>query len=688
MAYRIGTDTGGTFTDLAVIDEKGEVRMYKSSTTPHDYTQGIINCLELCAADHQMNLKDFFRQVETMIIHGSTIATNTIIQGKGAKVGMLCTKGHKAILWRREGNREDVFNYYVNYPKPLVPLYRCLEVTERINSEGGIEVPLDEDDLRAKIRQLKSWGVEAIGVCLLWSIVNPVHEKRVGEIIEEEWPGIPYSLSSRLQPIIREYNRTACTAFDAMLKPIMKEYARNFRERLAEYGFDKDFLMVVSSGGIMTASEAVAKPVYTLFSGPAMGPVAGQFFASQEGAENFVTVDMGGTSFDVSTVTEGMLTITRDARLGPDPTGVASVEVIALGAGGGSIGWVDAGGLLHVGPESAGAEPGPACYGLGGLEPTVTDANLVLGYINPEYFLGGRLKIYPELARRAIEERVAKPLKQSLEAAASGIFQVVNTNMIGGVLDMTVRRGIDPREYLLVVGGGAGAIHAATLAKELGMRRVIIPKMAPVLCAMGMLNANINFSYVGSKYTQTKSFDFDGVNALLAELETRAKAALDRNGIPESSRRFEFYVAARYPMEVTEIDIPLKSSRMTPEAIWQLEKDFHDAHEKRYAVRDADSHIECTDWRVMGIGQSPELRLKEQPYLGRDASRALKGRRPVYFTEAGGFIETLIYDGGKLGYGMEISGPAVIEDALTTTVLIPGSTLRVNHFGSYIMEIK
>ncbi|MEW5725511.1 MAG: hydantoinase/oxoprolinase family protein, partial [Thermodesulfobacteriota bacterium] len=378
---------------------------------------------------------------------------------------------------------------------------------------------------------------------------------------------------------------------------------------------------------------------------------------------------------------------TWEAGGGAAPTGVTSVEVIALGAGGGSIGRVDAGGLLHVGPESAGAEPGPACYGLGGQEPTVTDANVVLGYINPDYFLGGRVKIYPELSRRAMAEKVAQPLGQEEEAAANGIYQVVNTNMIGGVLDMTVRRGIDPREYLLIVGGGAGAIHAGALARELGMKKVVIPKMAPVLCAMGMLNADINFSYVGSKYTDTKNFDFEGVNALLAELEERVKAAFDRNRIPEENRRLDFYVAARYPMEVTEIDIPLKDGRLTPETIRRLENDFHDAHHKRYAVRDPDSYLECTDWRVVGIGLSPKMTLKELPYAGESPAQALKCRRRAYFAETGGFLETPVYDGDQLGFGMKIAGPAIIEDRLTTTVVIPGSNLTVNKVGSYILEL-
>jgi len=688
MAFRIGIDTGGTFTDLACFDDKGEFRMYKSPTTPNDYSQGILKVLKTCAGEYGLALEDFFRQVQILIVHGSTIATNTVIEGKGAKVGLLCTAGHNAILWRRGGNKQDVFNYYMPYPEPLVPPHLCLEVVERINAEGGVEIALEEESVRTAIRKLRDWKVEAIGVCLLWSIVNPSHEKRIGEIIREEWPEIPYSLSFELQPIIREYHRTSCVAFDAMLKPIMTRYAKNFRNTLAQCGFHKEFLMVVSSGGIMTASEATAKPVYTLFSGPSMGPSAGLFFAEQEGIKDCVTVDMGGTSFDVSAIIDGRPVITREAHVGEDPTGVTSVEVIALGAGGGSIAWVDAGGLLHVGPQSAGADPGPACYGIGGMNPTVTDANVVLGYLNPDFFLGGTMRIRPEQARRAIEEKVARPLGQGIEAAAAGIFKIVNTNMVGGILDMTVRRGIDPREFLLIAGGGAGPTHAVRIAKELEMKRILIPRMSPVLCAMGMLNADYTFSYVGSKYSNTGRFDLEGVNAMLADLESKAGAALDREKIPAGDRRFEYYVAARYPMEISEIDLPLRGGRMTRESVKALAEDFHLAHSRRYAVSDPESVIECTDWRVLGIGVIPKMRLQVQGCHCEDPAVALKGSRMVYFDESDGFVQTPVYDWEKLYQGMTFSGPAVLESSLTTAVVIPGSRVSVNEVGSLFVEIQ
>lgn len=689
MSFCVGIDIGGTFTDLVFSDDEGNIRCHKSPTTPSDYTIGIINCLRLASEDYKLDIKGFLSQLSHPIMHGSTISTNAMIEQKGAKVGIICTMGHSSILYRGDGNKvQDVFNYYIPYRKPLVPPHLCLEVRERINAEGVIEVPLDEDSVRAAVHRLKECSVEAIGVCLLWAIVNDAHERRIKEIVQEEWPGIPVTLGSEVQPIIREYYRTSCVAFDAMLKPVFSTYIKNLRETLNGYGYDKEIEMVVSTGGLMSSTEVATKPVYDLLSGPAMGPTAGLFFASQEGYNDCVVIDMGGTSFDISTVMDGKPTVTREAKFGEYPTGIASVDVLTLGAGGGSISWVDAGGLLHVGPTSAGAEPGPACYMKGGENPTVTDANVVLGYIDPDCFLGGRMKIVPELSRKAIKEKVAKPLDLTIEEAAEGIYRVVNENMVSGILDMTIRRGINPREFALVVGGGAAGTHALSLAKALGMRKIIIPKGGAVLCAMGMLNADLNFTYIGSKYTRLDTFDYDGINALLSRLEQRGREALDREGVPAENRSFEYYVAQRYEMQVRELDASLPESRITPNMIPQLIQRFHEAHKRRYAVSDPASAIECTDWRVVALGTRPKVQLKHQPYAGKDPSKALKSKRSAYFEEVDGFTETPVYVGNKLGHGMEINGPAIIEEPLTTVVLIPGCKAIVNAGGSYIVELS
>jgi len=690
LKFKIGIDIGGTFTDLAVIDDDANFRMYKSSTTPENYSKGILDCFALCAADYGMDIKDFFRRVDVFFIHGSTIATNAVLERKTKKIGIICTRGHKFILWRRPINKENVFDFSIPYPQPLVPPYLCMEVTERINSEGDVEIPLNEDSVRMAVRQLKKWKVESIGVCLLWSIANDCHERQVAEIIEEEWPGVPYSLSSEVQPIIGEYHRASCVALNAMLTPIMKDYIKNLKDTLKKYGFEKEFFIVASNGGMITTNEAIEKPVYCLLSGPSMGPKAGLSIGRQEGVDNLITVDMGGTSFDISIIVDGKVVMNRNAMVGEYPTGVVSVEVLPLGAGGGSIAWIDAGGLLHVGPKSAGSKPGPACYGLGGKEATVTDANVILGYINPNYFLGGKMKIYPELSRKVIEKKVAVPLGKEVYEAAAGIYQVVNEKMIGGILKATTEKGIDPREFVMIVGGGAGPMHGAEIAKQLGIRKIIIPRAASVLCSMGMLKADIIFSRVQTYFMNIEKFDFDNVNILLERLENRVKASLIKAGISEENQRFEYYVTMRYPMQVKEIEIPLPTNRIQPNLISNLVDNFRSTYKRYYfSIEPAESPVEFVNWRVLGIGIVPTLPPRKHSYAGgKNPARALKDKRNVWFPEADGFIETPIYNGVKLCYGMKINGPAIIEEPSTNIVIIPNSIVSINKENDYVIEVR
>ena len=409
MGYRISVDVGGTFTDLTLADEAILLGRHKSPTTPEDLTQGVLNCLALAGNGLNISLEDLLGNTD-VFIHGSTTATNAILEEKGVKCGVICTKGTKYTLWRGEGRRKDIFNYKVLPPKPLVRPYLCLEVSERIDKDGDILVTLNEGDVRAAVRQLKEWNVKAIAICLLWSIINPIHEQRIGEIIKEEWPDIPFSLSSEIQPIIREYHRMSCVSLNAMIQPIVTEYLQKLQNALLEKGFRGDPLIVISSGGVVPIGEVMKKPVFMLFSGPSMGPVSGLYYAEQNHEENSIVIDMGGTSFDVSTVIEKRITTTREGRINNYPTGVAANEILTLGAGGGSIAWVDPAGILNVGPRSSGAIPGPACYMRGGKEPTVTDACVALGYIVLDFFLGGRMEISAEQAQKAIKEKIADPL--------------------------------------------------------------------------------------------------------------------------------------------------------------------------------------------------------------------------------------------------------------------------------------
>jgi len=684
MGYRISIDIGGTFTDLTLADGEVLTARYKSPTTPEDLVQGVFNCLRLASDNLRVSLQELLNRTD-VFIHSSTTATNAILERKGAKCGLICTKGTKYTLWRGEGRRKDPFDYKTQPPPPLLRPYLCLEVTERINREGEVIVPLDEEEVRAAVRQLRKWDVKVIAVCLLWSIINPVHEQRVGEIIKQEWPDVSYCLSSEIQPIIREYHRMSCVVLNGMLQPIVTEYLGRLQKALAENGFKVEALIVVSSGGVVPVREIMESPVFMLFSGPAMGPVAGLYYGEQEKQHNVLVIDMGGTSFDVSTVIEGHITMTREAKVLKYPTGVAATDILTLGAGGGSIGSVDIAGKLSVGPESAGAVPGPACYMKGGEEPTVTDASVVLGYIIPSYFLGGRMKISPDLARKVIKEKIAEPLKLTVEKAALGICQVCKENMVGGMLDMTVRRGIDPREFVIVAAGGATGMFVARLAQELGIKQVIIPKEKAELCAFGGLNADIALSSVASRYTNTKSFDYDDINGVLEELEAKGEAFLAP--LPAGGRKFEYYCAARYPMQVTELEVALSDKRVNPEVVSKLAEDFHKTSLARYKTNDPASFVEFVMWRHIATSVTPRIELARQAYGGEDPSTALMGRQPVYFEGQKDFIETPYYNGDKLTYGMKVGGPALVVLADTTIVVPPGFKISTQERGYYIIEV-
>lgn len=680
-------DVGGTFTDLTIAQEGVLLGRHKSPTTPEELTEGVFNCVELASQALGMPVEEMLADTEAFI-HGSTTATNAILEGKGAKTGVICTEGTKYTLWRGEGRRLDIFDFKNEPREPLIRPYLCLEVTERVNREGEVLLPLDEEQVRAAVRQLKEWDVETIAVCLLWSIVNDAHERRVGQIIEEEWPDAIYSLSSEIQPIIREYHRMSCVALNCMVQPVVSDYLDRLQSELSGRGFGGDALIVDSSGGLAPAREIMHKPVFMLFSGPSMGPVAGRYFSRQQAEKNCIVIDMGGTSFDVSNVIDGRISTTRNGRILDYPTGVSSTEVLTLGAGGGSIAWVDSGGILHVGPESAGAVPGPACYMRGGDRPTVTDACVALGYIVPDHFLGGRMAIDPDLARDVIQEKIAGPLGLGVQEAAFGICQVIQEKMIGGILDMTVRRGIDPREFAIVSAGGATGLFAAFMAQELKVRKVIIPRQTAVLCAFGALNADIAMSSVASKYALSSKFDFSAVNATLQDLKRKGKQFLDRLGSPPERRSYEYYTAARYPMQVTELDIPLTEDRLQADDLTRLLEGFHRAHEARYKTADEGSEVEFVMWGGTATSATPRISLEREPLGAEDPSAALIGEQPAFFNKDQGAVEIPYFDGERLTHGMSVRGPAIIVLA-DTTILVPEKVdLRVEEHGYFIMDLE
>jgi len=694
MSYRLCIDIGGTFTDLVVLDDKGRVSMFKSPTTPDNYEEACIDTLKQAAEHYSFPLSRFIEQCSSShggyFAHGSTVSTNAIIEGKVAKTGLICTRGFRDILTAREAGKEEPYNWQMEWPKPYIPRYLTMGVTERINAEGGIETPLDEDDVRRAVRYLKSYNVNAIAVALLWSIANPVHEIKIGKIIELECPGLPYSLSYSVNPCIREYRRTSSAAIDASLKPLISNYISSLQNRLEAIGYKGELSMLTSSGGIISADELKARPVYSVGCGPALAPNAGRLIAARElGVDNVITTDMGGTSFDVTCITGGEVVVSREALVGGHMLGINKVDNKSIGAGGGSIAWVDRGGLLHVGPQSAGAVPGPACYGKGGNEPTVTDANVALGYLDPGYFLGGRMKLDADLAGKAIQQKVAGPLKLSIQEAAYAIWGAVNASMVNVIQDITVWRGIDPREYLVVSGGGAAGLHIGAIAGELGLKKILIPKVAGTLSAYGGAFADIISEFSASKFTDSTGFDFEGINHVLEELEGRAEDFLGRMEVPKGQRKLNFYVEAHYPYQVWELSVPLRGRRIKSDVqLKQLVNDFHNMHEKVFTVKAPEQFIEFVYWRVKAIGEMKAPEALKLPKGSESVAGALKGKRKAYFRDLGGIADTPVYDGSRLGSGNRITAPAIIEEPTTTVLVMPGCSVKVTAYGSYLLELK
>ena len=520
--------------------------------------------------------------------------------------------------------------------------------------------------------------------------MNPEHELKIGEIIAREAPDLPFVLSHQVNPIIREYRRTISTAINASLIPIVGRYVAGFEGVLKENGFPGGMLMLTSSGGVMSTGEIVQKPIYTVDCGPSLAPAAGLHFGRVElGRENIITADMGGTSFDITCVTGGEIAVSREARIKDDMLGINKVDSKSVGSGGGSIAWIDSGGMLHVGPRSAGARPGPACYGRGGDQPTVTDANLILGYLDPDYFLGGRMPILRRPAENAIRRKVAEPLGLSLEEAAFSIAAAVNMDLASAIKDITVWQGIDPREYLLVSGGGAAGLHIVPVARELGVKEILIPRTASVISALGGALADVTSEFSLSRWTESHRFDYDQVNQGLAELEARAIAFLEQSGIPGDRRRIEFYVEARYLHQVWELSVPLPGSRIKDQKdLDVLIERFHETHEKILGIKEPGQAIECIFWRAKAVGLLDKPRLTPTRANGAGFQAAAKEKRPAYFRELGGLTETPVYEGSLLGVGTLVTAPAVIEEPTMTIVVFPGSEVRVTGLGSYHIMVQ
>ncbi|HEV8712315.1 MAG TPA: hydantoinase/oxoprolinase family protein [Candidatus Binatia bacterium] len=692
MGYRIAIDVGGTFTDVVVADGAGRLTIGKGLTTRERIFRGMEQGLAVVAEQiGEPTVSALLRKAD-LFIYGTTTATNAVIEGKTGKTAFLTTEGFPDILVLREGGKTNAYDFTVPYPDPYVPRRLTFEIRERMDAEGAVVLPLDEGHARGVLRALREQRIAAIGVCLLWSIINPAHEATLGRLIEEELPGIPYTLSHQLNPIIREYRRASSTVIDASLKPLMQRHLREVAEDVRGAGFGGEILCATSSGGVMHLATLVERPINSVRSGPALIPVAALHYAlSEVGARDAIVCDTGGTSFDVSLVRDGLIKSTRETWLGGQwvghMTGLSSVDVRSIGAGGGSIVWIDAGGLLRVGPQSAGADPGPACYGRGGSQPTVTDAALVLGYLDPAYFLGGRMSLDGEAARRAVGT-IAERIGQPLDHTAQAILLIAGDAMVQAIREITVNEGVDPRDTLLVAGGGAAGLNVVSIARELGCRRVLVPRTAGALGACGAQYSDIVAEFSVSKLSVTNDFAYDGVNATLRSLHAEIdelECELRARGVKNFRR--DFFVEARYPTQVWELEVPLKKGQFDgPQDVAALVQGFHRVHERVFAVKEEGTAVECLYWkgRLTGLLERTQL---GHPLADVTPRRAEPhARRAAYFAGLGR-IEVPIYFGMTLTPGMRLDGPAIIEEPTTTIVLYPGSMGGVTSLDNYLISI-
>jgi N-methylhydantoinase A len=684
MPYTVSIDIGGTFTDCAVAELGAGIQIFKAPSTPGAFERGFMETLRLASQHYgHASLGDFLGKVDS-IVHGTTVSINALVEGKVARVGLIANDGFPDILTYREAPRKRSFAWQLDYPAPFVPRTRTRTVRGRILADGSEIEALNEEDVRAAVAHFRKMDVQAVAVCLLWSIVNGAHERRVRDIIRAEWPEVPITLSHELNPIPREYRRAISAAIDASLSPIVGTYVNTLMRSLRESGYGGELLIANCVGGMMPPDEITGRPIYSVNSGPTLAPIAAQFLTKDP---DVIVIDMGGTTFDVSAIRDGQLIVTAEAMIGNDMLGIPKVDVRSIGAGGGSIAWVDVGGLLRVGPQSAGARPGPACYGTGGTEPTVTDANVVLGIIDPDYFLGGRIKLDRAAAERAVG-RIATQLKIALVDAAYAIHTTSNHNMITAIEDITVREGLNPRDSYLVSGGGATACHIGEMASVLGIGRFMIPKEAAVLSAYGGLVSDIIWEESATLHTDDKRFRLDDVNELLRGLRERGRQFLNRAGVAEANRRFLYGYKGRYEFQSWDIDVPFASADgvLKDGDLAMLVQAFHRMHERIYTIKDEDDTVEFTTWSVRAVGLNDAKDARRRSRLDHHRGTAApKARRPVYIHALGGLVETAVFDGKTLGAGARLPGPAVIEEETFSGLLLPGQTAEVDAHGNYLV---
>jgi N-methylhydantoinase A len=676
---KVGVDVGGTFTDFIVADEDGGVHVGKVLTTPDDPSVGLLRGLGEIAGDRGQSLEEFARGIST-IVHGTTVTTNVVLTGSGARTGLLTTEGVRDALEMRRGVREDQYNNrYTNVP-PLVPRHLRMPIRGRLDHAGQELDPLRIEDVEEAIAFLKTQGVEALAICFMNSFANSDHERRAAKIVRSRLPGVYLSVSTEVLPSVRFYPRVSTTVLNSYVGPVLKQYLESLARRLREIDFAGVLLIMQSNGGVVSPEIARDQAAVTLLSGPAAGPSAGMVFAELHGYRDCVTVDMGGTSFDAALVRDGQpLTITEGA-VNRYSLALPMLDIVTIGAGGGSIGWLDEGGLLRVGPKSAGADPGPACYGKGGTEPTVTDADLVLARLDPSFFAGGRMALDADAARSAIENRIAGPMGISVAEAAAGIARVVDSSMAAGVREVTIRRGFDPREFPMVVAGGAGPNHACAIATELELPLFLVPRESSIFCAAGMLMTDLKHDVVKSRVARLSDLPAERLRSEAEELAEQGRTILREENVPEDRIRIHLDAEIRYAGQYHEVALPLFPIKDLPER-------FHAEHHRLYgySLTGEKTALELINLRARAIGITDKPKPRPEQRDGPDSEHARKSEREAWVPEDAAFRPVPVYDGHRLRFGNRIRGAALVEQRNTTLFVSAAFDLAVDSLGSFVV---
>jgi N-methylhydantoinase A len=685
--YRLGIDAGGTFTDFILADRMGDVRIFKALSTPQDPTIAIRNGLALIEEETGITATEIVSNAD-LCINGTTVGLNALIQHTGAKTGLIATRGHEDSIEIRLGHKEDGYRYDPEYPPAtmLVPRYLRRGVRERVISTGAVHTALHDEDVYDACRHFLREGVEAVAISFVWSVLHPAHELRAAEIVREMMPDVRLTVGSHLYPQVREYTRTSTAVVNAYLSPILSAYVQAVDGYFASLGAKHPVRYFQSNGGLALGSVVSDQSVYAINSGPASAPQAALYIAEPWGLQNIITVDMGGTSFDITLTRDGRANVAKNIDFLRYRIGIPMIQVETLGAGGGSIGWIDSMGLMQMGPQSAGSEPGPACYDQGGTRPTTTDANLVLGYLNPQGLVGGRLPLRAARAQDAIKAGLADPLGLRVEQAAYGMFTIVNNNMVNAIRRVSVERGYDPRDFVLNCAGGATGAHITALARDMGIRRILVSKLASGLCAYGQIISDVKYNRMAPAPVRLEGAAAAAhLDALFTGLEDRGTADLMRDGFARDRISIRRSLDMRYVGQVHECTVDIDPYALDETALNQLRAAFHARHEDLYTYAEPQSVVEVVNVESVIVGRVDRpKRMTLAPGLGADQART--GRRPMIFTADGRTQDTPVYAGARLGAGDHIPGPAVIEEITTTLVIEPGWTAQLHESGVYVLD--